>query len=110
MEHSFLGFSISKAMELNLDVKDIIILRYFVDSNDTERMGTEVIDGETYYWVNYKSLEDKMPHLALGKRAIMKRMLKLRDMGILKHYTKKEGGTFSFFTLGNKYNELVDND
>ena len=31
-----------------------------------------------------------MPHLGLGKRAIMLRMLKLRDLGILIHYTKKE--------------------
>lgn len=38
----------------------------------------------------------------------MVRMLKLWDMGILKHHTKKEGGTFSFFALGCKYNDLID--
>ena len=47
-------------------------------------MSTEVIEGETYYWINYKSMEDKMPHIALGKKAIMARMLKLRDMKSLK--------------------------
>lgn len=38
----------------------------------------------------------------------MGRMLKLRDLGILKHYTKKNGGTFSFFNLGPKYSELLN--
>ena len=108
MQCSFLGFSVSKMMKLGLDVKDIIILRYFVDFKDTEKNNTEVINGETYYWVNYKYMEVDMPHLALAKKAIMTRMLKLRDLGILKHYTKKEGGTFSFFTLGDKYNDLID--
>ena len=37
----------------------------------------------------------------------MMRMLKLRDLGILAHYTKKEGGTFSYYSLGEKYKELL---
>lgn len=108
MQYSFLGFSVSKMMDLNLDMKDIAILRYFVDFKDTGRMNTEVVDGVTYYWVNYRTMEEAMPYLALGKRAIMTRMLKLRDLGILKHHTKKEGGTFSFYALGDKYNDLID--
>lgn len=107
MQYSFLGFSVSKMMELSLDMKDIAILRYFVDFKDTGKMNTEVVEGVTYYWVSYRSIEEEVPYLALGKRAIMRRMLKLRDLGILNHYTKKEGRTFSFFTLGSKYMEIT---
>ncbi|WP_300380130.1 hypothetical protein [Clostridium sp.] len=110
MQYNFLGFSVSKMMELNLDMKDIAILRYFVDFRETGRMNYETVEGEKYYWINYKSIEEEMPHLALGKRAIMLRMLKLRDLGILNHYTKKEGGTYSFYNLGPRYNELINID
>ena len=37
----------------------------------------------------------------------MMRMLKLRDLGILSHYTKKEGGTFSFYVLSKGDKELL---
>ena len=108
MQYNFLGFSVSKMMELNLDMKDIAILRYFIDFRETGRMNYEIVEGEKYYWINYSSVENEMPHIRLGKRAIMLRMLKLRDLGILVHYTKKEGGTYSFYNLGSKYNELIN--
>ena len=107
MQYSFLGFSVSKMMDFKLDMKDVAILRYFVDFRDTGRMKSEVIEGKTYYWVNYNTMADEMPFLGLGKRSIMSRMLKMRDLGILVHYTKKEGGTFSFFALGRRYIELI---
>ena len=110
MQYSFLGFSVSKMMELNLDMKDMAILRYFVDFRETGKMKTEIIKGRSYYWVNYNSMVDEMPFLGLGKRAIMTRMLKLRDLKILNHYTKKEGGTFSFFELGSRYIELISSN
>lgn len=108
MQYSFLGFSVTKMMELNLDMKDIAILRYFVDFKDTGRMHFEIVKGNKYYWVNYRTMEKEMPYLCLGKKTIMTRMLRLRDLGILLHYTKKEGGTFSFFALGSKYIELIN--
>ena len=107
MQFSFLGYSVKKIMEFNLDVKDVIILRYFDDFRKSGRMNYEVIEGEKYYWISYQSIENELPFLGLGKRSIMMRMLKLRDLGILSHYTKKEGGTFSFYALGERYRELL---
>ena len=107
MQFSFLGYSVKKIMEFNLDVKDVIILRYFDDFRKSGRMNYEVIEGEKYYWISYQSIENQLPFLGLGKRSIMMRMLKLRDLGILSHYTKKEGGTFSFYALGDRYKDLL---
>ncbi|MGG7141925.1 conserved phage C-terminal domain-containing protein [Clostridium nigeriense] len=107
MQFSFLGYSVKKIMEFNLDVKDVTILRYFDDFRNSGRMNYEVIEGVKYYWISYQNIENELPFLGLGKRTIMMRMLKLRDLGILSHYTKKEGGTFSFYSLGEKYKELV---
>lgn len=107
MQFSFLGYSVKKIMEFNLDVKDVTILRYFDDFRNSGKMNYEVIEGVKYYWISYQNIENELPFLGLGKRTIMMRMLKLRDLGILSHYTKKEGGTFSFYTLGEKYKELL---
>ncbi|EOR28268.1 hypothetical protein A500_00065 [Clostridium sartagoforme AAU1] len=63
MQYSFLGFSVVKMMELDLDMKDMAILRYFVDFKETGRMNSEIIEGDKYYWVSYKSLEEEMPYL-----------------------------------------------
>ena len=107
MKYSFLGYNVKKIMEFNLDVKDLAILRYFDDFMESGKMNYEVIEGVKYYWVSYKNIEDELPFLGLGKRSIMMRMLKLRDLGILAHYTKKEGGTFFYYSLGEKYKELL---
>lgn len=110
MQFSFLGYSVKKIMELNLDVKDVTILRYFDDFRKSGKMNYEIIDGVKYYWISYQSIENELPFLGLGKRSIMMRMFKLRDLGILSHYTKKEGGTFSFYALSHKYNELISSN
>ncbi|MBD7914795.1 conserved phage C-terminal domain-containing protein, partial [Clostridium sp. Sa3CUN1] len=110
MQFSFLGYSVKKIMELNLDVKDITILRYFDDFRKSGKMNYEEIEGVKYYWISYQNIENELPFLGLGKRSIMIRMLKLRDLGILSHYTKKEGGTFSFYALGDKYKELLSSN
>ena len=108
MQFSFLGYSVKKIMELNLDVKDITILRYFDDFRKSGKMNYEEIEGVKYYWISYQNIENELPFLGLGKRSIMMRMFKLRDLGILSHYTKKEGGTFSFYALGDKYSDLLN--
>ena len=110
MQFSFLGYSVKKIMELNLDVKDVTILRYFDDFRKSGKMNYEEIEGVKYYWISYQNIENELPFLGLGKRSIMIRMLKLRDLGILSHYTKKEGGTFSFYALGDKYKELLSSN
>ena len=111
MQFSFLGYSVEKIMEFKLDVKDVAILRYFDDFRKSGKMKYELIEGVKYYWISYRSVENELPFLGLGKKAIMLRMLKLRDLGILSHYTKKEGGTFSFYALGERYKELLyDNE
>jgi len=107
MKYSFLGYNVKKIMEFDLDVKDLAILRYFDDFMESGKMNYEIIEGVKYYWISYKNIEDELPFLGLGKRSIMMRMLKLRDLGILAHYTKKEGGTFSYYSLGEKYKELL---
>ena len=48
MQFSFLGYSVKKIMEFNLDVKDVTILRYFYNFRKSGRMNYEIIEGEKY--------------------------------------------------------------
>ncbi|MGJ0841795.1 hypothetical protein [Clostridium tertium] len=43
MQYSFLGFSVKKIIEFDLDVKDLTILRYFNDFRESGRMNYETI-------------------------------------------------------------------
>ncbi len=107
MKHTIMGFQQEKLIELGLDIQDAAILRYFIDFKNTDAMKAEIKEDKVYYWVVYEAVEAELPMLGLQKRAIMKRFLKLRDVGVLTHYTKKTGGTYSFFGIGERYLELI---
>ncbi|MEG2412644.1 MAG: conserved phage C-terminal domain-containing protein [Clostridium sp.] len=107
MKHTIMGFQQEKLMELGLDLQDAAILRYFIDFKNTNVMKSEVVDGKVYYWVAYGSVTSELPMLGLKKRAIMKRFINLRDVGVLTHYTKKSEGTYSYFGIGERYLELI---
>ncbi|GFZ33294.1 hypothetical protein CSC2_38200 [Clostridium zeae] len=49
MKYVVMGFDQAKLINFGLDMKDAVILRYFIDFKGTNRMRTEIIDGETYY-------------------------------------------------------------
>ena len=61
MQFSFLGFSVKKVMEFQLDVKDLAILRFFQDFMKSGKMNYEEVDGVKYYWISYKNISEEMP-------------------------------------------------
>lgn len=65
------------------------------------------IDGETYYWVNYKGVCDNYPILNVKKTAIYRHFKKMADKGILKRYTLKVEGTYSLYNLDKEYEKLL---
>lgn len=107
MKHTIMGFQQEKLIELGLDLVDATILRYFIDYKNTDIMVSEVVEDKVYYWVDYDNVLKELPMLGLQRRAIMKRFLKLRDAKVLTHYTKKSGGTYSFFGINERYLELI---
>jgi hypothetical protein len=108
MKYTLYGFSQNKAIEFGLDLNDLAILRYIVDFKDSKNMSTEVVDGECYYWVKYEGILKELPILKIKKDSIYRRLKTMCKIGILKHKTFKRAGTYSFYTLGPKYIELVD--
>lgn len=108
MKNTIHGFNQKELVEYGLDNDDALILRWFVDFKDTGRMATRIIENEKYYWVKYEGIIEDLPILKLKtKDALYRRFKKMDKAGVIKHITYKENGTFSFYTLGEKYITLI---
>ncbi|MEG0308772.1 MAG: conserved phage C-terminal domain-containing protein [Clostridium sp.] len=107
MKYTIMGFSQQGLVELGLDVIDATILRYFIDFKDAKGMKIEVVEGKVYYWIRYDGVINQLPILNMKKCTVQSRFFKLRDAGVLTHYVKREGGTYSYFGLGEKYSKLI---
>lgn len=104
------GFSQIELVKRGLDLQDALILRWFVDFKDTDKMVSEIIENEKYYWVKYEGLLEDLPILNIKKDSLRRRFFRLTDIGILKHITKKKGGTFSMYAIGKEFKHLIDID
>ena len=105
MKYTVEGFNQEKAIELGLDVDDLIILRWFVDFSNN--MKQKVIEETTYYWVTYEKLLNDLPILNVKKRALQYKLDKLIRAKILIHKNIKEGGNFSYYGFGENYSSLI---
>ncbi|WP_242957631.1 conserved phage C-terminal domain-containing protein [Clostridium cochlearium] len=107
MKFTILGFKQGELIHLGLDTIDALILRYFVDFKDSGIMVRENIEGEFYYWLKYEGIMEALPILNLKKDSIYRRLKNMAEMEVLHHKTIKEGGVYSYYTIGNKYINLI---
>lgn len=109
LKHNIEGYDQAKLIEYKLDYVDAIILRWYTDFSLSGKM-TEAIstDGKRYYWVNYKGVLDALPILGFKSRdRIYRTFKKFVSCGLMEHYIKKQGGTYSCYRLnGDKYGPL----
>lgn len=105
MKYTIEGFNQEKAIELGLDLTDLLILRWIIDFSP--KMSKKIIDDKEYFWVKYQALLEDIPIIDVKDRALRYRLKKLVDKDVLEHKTVKKDGTFSFYTFGNKYIELI---
>ncbi len=111
MKYTILGFSQRRAIELGLDLKHLIVLRWFVDYKDTGKMSHKIFEDDKYYWIKYEGIIEDLPIIKTTSHDTIYRYLKkMEKVGVLKHRTLKQGGVWSYFTLGDKYKELIDDD
>lgn len=110
MKYTILGFSQEKLTEFGLDLKDAMILRWFVDFYHTGKMVEVFHDEKCYVWVKYQAIIDDLPILNITNREIIARHFsKLENCGLFEKYVKKQGGTFVCFKLiPEKYELLID--
>lgn len=94
-----------KEKTIQIDCTDLVILRWFVDFYPNMKKIT--VDGKEYAWLTHKKLLTDLPLLDITKRACIERMQKLVEFGILDYKLLKDGGTFSLYSFGPNYINLV---
>ena len=107
LKYTILGFSQVDLLENDLDIIDAMLLRFFIDFKDTDKMYSEIVKDDKFYWVKYDAIKENIPIINLDKRAIARRFKKLTDCGMLKQYIKKDKGTYSMYAVGNNYSKLI---
>lgn len=110
MKFTHLGFSQRVAIDIGLDDKDLAILRWFIDFKDSNKITKKVFDGEIFYWVKYEAVIEEYPIFKFKKDTVYRRLKAMADKGILKHRTLKQGGVWSFYTVGDRYIELISDE
>lgn len=108
MRYSVHGFSQSKAIEYGLNNDDLLLLRWFVDFTGTNRLNFFIDKEDIYYWIVYDKLLQDLPILNLSKDRIKRKHFdKLCEKGILKHKHVKQGGSYSYYAIGENYLSLI---
>jgi len=107
MKFTHLGFSQKIAIQLGLDDKDLAILRWFVDFKDSKKITKKIFDNEIFYWVRYEAVIDEYPIFKFKKDTVYRRFKGLAEKGILKHRTLKQGGVWSYYSIGDRYIDLI---
>lgn len=107
MQFTIYGYSQSKLVELNLDIVDVLILRYFVNFKNSGTMLKEKFKDEIYYWLNYKNIAEDLPILSMKKDSIYRRLKNMTELNILQHITIKNKGIYSYYKLGPEYLSLI---
>ena len=110
MKYTIHGSSQQKAIELGLDDRDLMILRWFVDYKDTGKMVKKILDNDMYYWIKYEGIQEAFPIINWKKDTIYRRLKAMALKGVLKHKTVKEFGTYSFYAIGPNYLGLTDTE
>lgn len=107
MENTIMGFNQENLLKFNLDLLDMAILRYFIDFITPKKLQVTNIEGKVYYWVSYDEILSECPAFKIKKCTVQARFFKLRDQGILSHQVLKDGGNYSYFGIGKRYEELM---
>lgn len=119
MKYTLEGFSQEAALSMQatiteqgrtrtvrLDLTDLTILRWIVDF--FPNMRKTIIEGSEYAWLDYSTFVEDMPLLGLSKQSLYKRCMKMVRLGVLKHKTVRNKGTFSYYAFGPEYSRLIN--
>lgn len=111
MKYTIEGFAQDKLIELELDVSDALILRWFIDFAGTGNMKRLIHDHQIYYYVKYSGIISDLPVLGISStKGIGKRFDRYVEKGLLRKTVQRQGnGTILFFAPTRKLIELQYN-
>ncbi len=107
MKYTIEVFLQKAAVELRLDILDLIILRWFIDFKDSGNMRYQVFNVEKYYWIFHKKLVQELPLLNIQKTAFYKNLKKMCDAKVLKKYIIRFAGTYTYYAVVENFIHLI---
>ena len=106
MKHNIEGFDQKKLVELGIDARGAIVLRWFVDFQPN--MTTVQEDGKTYSWLRYDYVAEELPIIASNKYAVKRIFDRFIEIGLMEFYLWKNKGNYSTYRLiPETYNSLI---
>lgn len=108
MKFSLFGFSQPAALDLDLDLRDLSILRWFADFKNSGHMVSREIDGKMFYLVSYTAVAKELIILNMKRDAVYRRFKKFCDKKILEKRVIHDEGKLVFFAPGENYAKLED--
>lgn len=107
MKYTIMGFSQAESIKYNLDVTDLLLLRWVADLSARPTARRIDSEGHSLVWVNYATIIEDMPIIAIKKRALFDRLSKMVEKGLLYHYFLNTKGGVSFYGLTENADALV---
>lgn len=108
MKYTVMGLDQQGLVDAGLDLTDTAILRYFLDFAASGAMVTKTIDGEVWYWMQYRHLIEELPLLGLTGELLRRRMVKLELSGMLQRNVQRDKtGSWMYVRAGAKLAALL---
>ena len=118
MRDLIMGFYQAELIKTNLDLTDLVILKYIADANVQNSMAHfEDENNIRYVWLAHSKFHEDLPFLKMAESTLKARLSNLKKDGWLGSITKRyQGGSTTFYATTEKYNALlcisenIDND
>ena len=109
MRYSVLGFNQEKAVELGLDVKDLLLLSYIEEAIASPKMKHIVKDDIAYVWLQHDKIREDLPILDIKERSLIGYLKNLESLGLIMSETvhdSKGRGSNSYYAITERCEEL----
>lgn len=110
MKYTICGFDQRTLVDMELNLQDAQILRWFIDFQNTSKMVAKEVDGKSYFWVKYSAVIESLPILGFETtKSVARHFTRLCDAGVLDFYLNKtQAGTYTFYRPGESYQSLQE--
>lgn len=83
MRYTILGFNQEKAVNLGLDMVDLMLLNYVITANGSPNMFHIVDEGISYVWLSHKKIQEDLPILNIAEGTLRNRISELKKKGLI---------------------------
>lgn len=111
MRRLVVGYLQDEAVSLNLDLKDLLILRFIVNFIKSDAPYKKRINGKFFYWIRTSYIINELPILYINSPEVLKRRIdKLIKLKLLDYKLDKNKGMYTYYAIGENYYLLLEEE